>query len=74
MVKSKLPGQLALGFEPESSGTYIYVFALIEQIKRDLDTLNNPIHRVNEDPCGRAFYQDRIKAYREAVIKCRTAQ
>lgn len=40
--------------------------ALIEQIKRDIETLASPT--IGEDPCGRAFYEQRIADYR-AVVK-----
>lgn len=41
--------------------------ALVEQIKRDTDTLTKPEHHVDQDPCGREFYVRRIALYKEAV-------
>lgn len=43
-----------------------YRSALVEQVRRDMETLRDPT--VDEDPAGRAFYEQRIVDYR-AVIK-----
>jgi len=40
---------------------------LLEQIKRDMETLRGPY--IDDDPCGRKFYEDRIASYREALTE-----
>lgn len=42
-----------------------YRAALVEQIRRDVETLRG--EHIDEDPTGRAFYEQRIAAYRAVL-------
>lgn len=40
---------------------------LIDQIRRDMETLRGP--NIDDDPCGRKFYEDRIASYRASLTE-----
>lgn len=43
--------------------------AFVEQIRRDTETLTDPAHHVEDDPCGRQFYEDRIASFKAALLE-----
>lgn len=47
--------------------------ALLVALRRDLATLADPEHHVDEDPCGRDFYELRVASYRAEIRRLRGA-
>lgn len=62
---------MPLFWGPTNTEAETRVSALLEQLRRDLATLADPEHHVDDDPCGRGFYEGRVAAYRAEIRRLR---